>query len=124
LRSYFSLKSLQLLTPIFHIFLGYSLEDGKFKEGGQVSEIKALLENGARPMYKNNEGHGAIHEAAARGQIEIMNLILTKFPEVLDQKSSSSRRSYNTPLTMAIMNDRKEAVQLLILKVFYRPELL
>ena len=80
-----------------------------FAKEGNVQSLKALLtgEDAVDPMVTDKHGVTALHVAAASGQIEAVELLLTKLsPDVKDKQN-------NTPLhSAALCKDHEKGTEI------------
>lgn len=78
-------------------------------EGGHLRLIQALLEHGADLTAMDEEGNTALHLAAARGHSFAVGVLLTRRPAI-----DALNRYDETPLAMAVQNDRRDVVTRLL----------
>jgi ankyrin repeat protein len=81
---------------------------------GDVAEVKQFLSTRSNPELvgaKGHKGRTPLHEAAGRGNVEIMKMLLAK-GAVIDSRNDTS----STPLHMAAASGQKAAAELLIAK--------
>ena len=72
-------------------------------------EVLLLLDSGANPDLKTPDGSTALHKAAAEGYTEIVRPLLHHGADM-----SIKNLDGNIPLTLAVKNDRKDTVKLLV----------
>ena len=77
----------------------------------RVDLIALLLQAGADQRLIGMFGENALHIAIRRGHYETVKLLLKYYPEV--NRATSDQFGY-TPLILAVMNNQKEILQLLI----------
>ena len=97
-------------------------------EGGHLSTVQLLLDNGANPKWVNDLFHTPLHNALANGHVAIADLLLQKGapvnPEMpisdratLSQgafKFSSTSRIFGSPISIAVELCRADMVELLL----------
>ena len=75
------------------------------------SAFEMLIQNGADPSLKSNDGSSLLHFAAQCGNTSIMNKLISLGLDI-DSKDLSGK----TPVIMAIEENNSEAVKFLICK--------
>ena len=71
-----------------------------------------LLQNGADPSLKANDGFNLVHCALKGGNTSIINELLSR-----DLEADSRSNNYSTPLMAAAFGDKPNVFQMLIQKV-------
>ena len=71
-----------------------------------------LLQNGADPSLKANDGFSLVHCALKGGNTSIINELLSR-----DLEANSRSNNYSTPLMAAAIGDKPNVFQMLIQKV-------
>lgn len=78
---------------------------------GKVENVRSIFEMGADPSLVDNERRNSLHFAAYGGNIDIIDLILTKVPNI-----ESRTKKGHTPLMLAAYNGKLHAVRWLLEK--------
>lgn len=91
---------------------------------GQTAFVKLLVDNGAKPAYKDSKGMTALHHAAVGGHVDVLNylarlsgncLLCFAFADhtEVDVNAADGSDLGNTPLHLAAENNKGEAVEML-----------
>ncbi|KAK4757678.1 hypothetical protein SAY87_018979 [Trapa incisa] len=90
--------------------LHWCIKTSKSSSQQQMKILHILLKHGARVSQKNKLGFTAVHLAAANGILEALQVLVQE-----DQDSINSKTLLEeTPLFLAVKNDRMECVDLLL----------